>query len=73
MILTDLLAGDKARIISIKDENIAFQLLTKGIRPGMTFELKRKVLFGSSYYLKFDTHIMALRKTEAKLIEIEKL
>lgn len=73
MNLLDLQEGDKAVIESVMDKELAFLLISKGVRIGMQFELTRKVVFGSSLYLKFKNHNMAFRNNEAALIQVKKL
>lgn len=73
MNLLDLETGGKAKITSITDKEIAFHLMAKGVRVGMVLEVKRRVAFGSSLYLAFENHSMALRNREAMTIYVEKI
>lgn len=67
----DLNIGETARIKSFVDLEKGARLLSMGLYPSNEITLVRKSLFGGSLYLKMKNQCLALRLSEAKLVEVE--
>lgn len=68
--IAQLQVGESAIIKSITDSSMARSMMTMGILPNKNVRLVRKAPFGDSLYLEFDTHMIALRGSEAAKILI---
>lgn len=61
----------KSRIKSFKDDIIKTKFYAMGFREGSEFQVIRQTLFGATLYVKIDGINVAIRKSEAKQINLE--
>lgn len=71
--ITDLLSGETAIVSEYANCFIACKLTAMGLLPGTEITLVRKSVFGSTLYLKTESHAICLRKEEAQDILITRL
>lgn len=71
MTILDMLPGQKARVKSFTNRQIESNFLALGLLPSSEFIMRRKAPFGGSLYLILDSHIMAVRRSEAKEVIVE--
>ncbi len=70
---TQLLKGEKALITKIEINTLRCKLLEMGCYPGNTIQMKQKAPLGDPIAFDIGGYTLALRKDEAKLIEVEKI
>jgi len=69
--LAQLARQESAIIIGFTDDVIAMKLISMGVLPQAQVVLVRKAPFGKTFYIKVqDRQVMAIRKEEAKHIQI---
>lgn len=73
--LNDLKIGDLATISGFNTEDIPAKLYEMGIVPGTELQIKNKAPFGGPICISImnNKSLLALRRTEAKQILIEKI
>ena len=64
--LSKLTAGQVKQVSGFENERLGGKLMAMGMLPGANVELVRTVLAGTTYYIKFNGHCMAIRKKEAE-------
>lgn len=69
--ILDLGIGEDGLIKKLHDIDCACKLLTLGILPKVRVEMMRKSPFGGTIYLKVGEHLVAMRESEARNIELE--
>ena len=67
----DLIPGEKAVIKSITDNELSLKLLEMGCIPGNEIQLKFVAPLGDPICILVEGYLLALRKEEASMIEIE--
>jgi ferrous iron transport protein A len=67
----DLKIGEWAYVKSLHEIDLTCRLMTLGILPKSRVAFIRQAPFGGAYYLKINTHIVAVRPLEAAQIIIE--
>lgn len=70
--LSDLKVGERARIISFKNNLEASRLMTMGILPGEVVKIAQKTVFGTSLFIQSENLRFALRRKEAASIIVSK-
>ncbi|MCK4935936.1 MAG: ferrous iron transport protein A [Elusimicrobiales bacterium] len=74
MKMTELKAGDKAEIISIKARGeVATRLIDMGLVKGTRFKLIRKAPLGDPIEIMLRGFFLSLRLNEAENISVEKI
>lgn len=72
MLLSDLKAGQKARILNFVVENEDCERIEEmGVTPGEEVEVIRYAPLGDPIEIKIRGYSLSLRKEEARLIEVE--
>ena len=71
MNIKHLLEGEKRIVSHFTDELIGGKLMCMGLKPGCTVEVIRKTNRNRTYYLKSDSHRLAIRENEAAIIELK--
>lgn len=69
--LTEISLGQRARLVGFGDPVIGLKLLSMGLKPGIDITVRRKTFNGQTYYISSRGKNIAVRKREAKAIEIE--
>lgn len=70
MTLAELHKGQKARIVSIHDEELALKFFEMGLLPGELIEVENIAPFGDPIALRLEESKIGLRLHEAALVEI---
>lgn len=70
--IADLKIGESAYIVNVLTSELEIKLLEMGFIVGNKLTLIQKAIFDTSYYVEILDYKIALRKNEAKLVEIEK-
>jgi ferrous iron transport protein A len=70
--LSDLNVGERARVISFKNNFEASRLMTMGILPGEVIKVVQKTILGTSLFIQSENLRFALRKKEAASIIVSK-
>ena len=74
MLLTDLHAGQKAKIVKVSGaQNITLRLIEMGLVKGVQVELVRRAPLGDPLEIKIRNFLLSLRQNEASAITIETL
>ncbi|MES2838402.1 MAG: FeoA family protein [Bacteroidota bacterium] len=73
MRLTDLKIGESAIIKSFKSDKLIQKLYEMGCLPGEKISLERISVFGDPIAVRVSGYLLSLRKSEASLIEVERL
>jgi Fe2+ transport system protein FeoA len=71
--LSSLYPGESGLIMNIDEGLYTCKLLCLGLVPKARVTLVRKSPLGDAYYIKIENHQMAVRKSEANTIFIQKL
>ncbi len=71
-ILSKCQVGDSVILKEIKDRQLSIQLFTMGCIPGERIQIERIAPFGDPILLKVDDSFISIRKSDAKLVTIEK-
>jgi ferrous iron transport protein A len=71
--LTSLLPGEAGIVHKIIEGSFTCKLLSLGILPKTKILMVRKAPLGDAFYIKLENHQLAVRKSEAETIYIEKL
>ena len=69
--VNDLNKGESGYVKSFNNLDCACKLLTLGLLPKSKITLVRKSPLGDAYYLKLDSHQIAVRLSEANSIILE--
>jgi Fe2+ transport system protein FeoA len=69
--LTEVHPGQKAKLVGFGDPAVGLKLLSMGLKPGFDIVVRRKTFTGDTYYISSAGKNIAVRKKEAKAIEIE--
>lgn len=73
MNLTNLAIGETAKIVAVNGENqITKRLLEMGIVPGVAVRMIKTAPFGDPLEIRVRGYHLAMRKSEAQTIEIQK-
>ena len=73
MTIADLIKGEKGIITDVSSEDIPLKLLEMGCLPGNAVELLHLAPFADPLYLDINGSHLAIRKSTAALIQIEKV
>lgn len=73
MTIADLNKGEKAIITDSSDEDIPLKLLEMGCLPGNSVQLLQIAPFSDPLYLNINGSHVAIRRSTASLVKIEKL
>lgn len=65
--------GETVRLNEIKDRQLSVQLYTMGCIPGEMIKIERIAPFGDPILIQVDESFISIRKSDAKLIEIENI
>ncbi len=71
MTILDMLPGQKARVIAFTNKTTETNFLSFGLLPNSVLLLRRKAPFGGSLYIILESHVMAIRQSEAADVLIE--
>lgn len=73
--LQDLKPGDAARVVGLAkgDRGYRQRLLAMGVTPGVVFSVTRVAPFGDPIEISVRNFTLTLRKTEADILEIERV
>ena len=71
--LTSLLPGESGIVARIIEGSFTCKLLSLGILPKVQVLMVRKAPLGDAFYIKLENHQLAIRKSEAETIFVEKL
>ena len=71
MNIKELAIGEKREVSHFSDELIGSKLITMGIKPGSIIEVIRTTNRKHTYYLKANSHRLAIRENEAAAIELK--
>ena len=71
MNIKDLIEGERRIISHFTDERIGGKLMCMGLKPGNTVEVVRKTNRNRTFYLKSNSHRLAIRENEAAIIELK--
>ncbi len=71
MNIKDLIEGESRIISHFTDERIGGKLMCMGLKPGNAVEVVRKTNRSRTYYLKSNSHRLAIRENEAAIIELK--
>ncbi len=63
--LSELAIGQKRRVSRFENDQLGGRLMAMGMLPGAKVEMVRTVLAGTTFYIKFNGHSLAIRKKEA--------
>lgn len=69
--LDQIKKGQKARIISFKNDLLSSKLIEMGCLPGEVVELSKKAPLGCPFAINVAGYELSLRKEEASLVVIE--
>jgi Fe2+ transport system protein FeoA len=69
--LTEISPGQRAKLVGFGDPVIGLKLLSMGLKPGFDITVRRKTFNGQTFYISSRGKNIAVRKKEAKAIEIE--
>lgn len=71
----DLKPGDTARVVRFAkgDRGYRQRLLAMGVTPGVVFSITRVAPFGDPIEISLRNFTLTLRKTEADILEIERV
>ncbi|MEY2904796.1 MAG: hypothetical protein RJA52_812 [Bacteroidota bacterium] len=70
-VLSQILPGEIGIIFEFLDSGVATKLLSMGVLPGSTIEVRRYAPWGGGMIIKVDELVIALRKDEAETISIK--
>lgn len=70
--ILDLKKGEKAEIVRLLPSDLEIKFLEMGFLPGNEVKLLQKTAFNATFNVEILGYSIALRKTEASLIEIKK-
>jgi ferrous iron transport protein A len=68
--LSELQSGEMGIIAHISDPNMACKIMSMGLTPGVKIQIVRIAPFGNTMYIKSGNLALAIRKVEAKSIEV---
>jgi ferrous iron transport protein A len=73
--LDQLKIGDTARILGYESGTFQYRhkLLVMGLIPGAQFKLVRIAPFGDPIQIRFKNSFLCIRKSEAKILHLEKV
>ncbi len=71
MNIKDLIEGERRIVSHFTDELIGGKLMCMGLKPGSTVEVIRKTNRNRTYYIKSNSHRLAVRENEAAIIELK--
>ena len=71
MNIKDLATGEKRAVSHFNDDLIGSKLMNMGIKPGSIIEVIRKTNRNRTYYLKANSHRLAIRENEAAAVELK--
>lgn len=69
--VNDLKVGESGYVKRFKELDCACKLLTLGLLPKSKVTMVRKSPMGDAYYLKLNSHQIAVRRSEAHSIILE--
>jgi ferrous iron transport protein A len=69
--LGDLKIGDKAKVISYKNEELSVRLIEMGCVPGCEVKMKHKAPLGGPMCFCIDGNNLSIGKEEASLVNVE--
>jgi ferrous iron transport protein A len=73
MTIADLETGDKAIIIKVNlNHPSSYRILEYGFTPGQNIEIVNKSIFNDPIAVSLRGTLIAIRKNDAKCIEVEK-
>ncbi len=70
---SQLKKGERAKIIKVEINVLRCKLLEMGCYPGNELTMRWSAPLGDPIAFNIDNYTLALRKDEAKLIEVEKI
>ncbi len=72
-ILADLAVGDEARVTAVNGEGrVTNRLLEMGVVPGATVSVVKAAPFGDPIQVRVLGYSLAMRRSEAEMIEVAK-
>ncbi len=71
MNIKDIIEGEQRIVSHFTDERIGGKMLSMGLKPGCIVEVVRKTNRSRTFYLKSNSHRLAIRENEAAIIELK--
>ena len=71
MNIKDIAIGEKREVSHFSNDLIGSKLMSMGIKPGSIIEVIRTTNNNKTYYLKANSHRIAIRENEAVAIELK--
>lgn len=73
MTLKDIKPGEKCRITSINSNNLRKRIIDMGLTTGTSVFVKKTAPLGDPMEILVRGYFLTLRKTEARMIEVERI
>lgn len=70
MKLSELKPGQSASVVSVNSADLSVKILEMGILPGKKILVRHRSFFGDPLAIEIQGSVIALRKSEAELIEV---